>query len=157
MVAFKENPHKVNPLLLENYEHKSKVTKLDLTDIHNAGITEELELFSGEEKLEDGDNQSELMFHPNSKILYNFMRGKGIAYVIRIDENDGSMRLVQKFRLPGSDPRGAFFSPDKRFILVEGHNSGAVYTIRIEADGTLSYNGQECLMAHPACIGFYEN
>lgn len=146
--------HPAKPYLYINYEHKGKVSKLDFSDWNDIRITEELNLLKPDEQLEPGDNQSELMFHPNGMILYNFLRGKGKAYVISVDGENGSMRILQELTLPGNDPRGAFYSPDKRFILIEGHNTEEVYTLKVEDDGTLFYTGQACAMAHPACIAF---
>lgn len=146
--------HPEKPYLYINYEHKSRISKLDLTDMETPRITEELELFTDGETLEPSDNHSELLVHPNGTILYDFLRGKGLVYVIEIDKEDGHMTLKQKMTLPGNDPRGAFWSPDQKYILVEGHNTGAVYTLKIEKDGSLSYSGECCEMAHPACIAF---
>ena len=145
------------PYLYLNYEHKSKVSRLDISDLNHVTIAEELELFEPGEVLAPEDNQSEIMFSPDGKLLYNFMRAKGIAYVIEVDEVTGGMKLKQKFHLPGNDPRGARYSPDERFILIEGHNSGMVYTLDLREDGTLCYQGKACAMAHPACIAFYQN
>ena len=143
------------PFLYLNYEHKSKITRLDISDLSNVTIAEELELFDADELLKQEDNQSEIMFSSDGKILYDFMRGKGVAYVVGINGKDGRMELKQKLRLPGNDPRGIQYSPDKKYILIDGHNSNRVYTLDIQEDGTLCYNGKECEMAHPACIAFY--
>lgn len=148
--------HPTLPYYYINYEHKPKVTRIDYSDLNHVKVADELELFIPGERLEEKDNQSELMLHPNGTTLYTFMRGKGIAYALHIDPENGSMSQQQRFVLPGHDPRGAFFSPDFKHILIEGHYTNAVYTIDVSEDGTLSYDGKVCEMNCPACIAFYE-
>ncbi len=150
--------HPALPYLYINYEHKGAVSRYDISNLTQVRLVEE-QWFVDDENLvtegDPGDNQAELMFHPNGKILYTFMRGKGLAVAYQVDETTGAMTLLQNLKLPTNDPRGAVFTPDGRYILIAGHTAGETETLRVREDGTLENTGLSCRMANPSCIAFY--
>lgn len=147
--------HPSLPYLYINFEHRPAVLRVDFEDIQNPHVAEECCLYSEEALLEE-DNQSEIFLSRDGSRLYTFMRGKGLAYVLDVEEKSGALSMRQRFELPGKDPRGVFFAPDHRHILVAGHNSDAVYTLNVGEDGMLAYSEVKCAMERPASIAFYE-
>ncbi len=148
--------HPKLPLLYVNYEQKSAVTCYRLTGDNTLTFAGECELLPEGEEIGRRDNQSELFFHPNGRILYSFFRGKGLLCVLSVEARTGEMKLVQRLRLPGNDPRGAELSPDGRFILVAGHEAGELETLAVGPDGTAACTGEICRLPNPACITFAE-
>ncbi|MCD8014727.1 MAG: lactonase family protein [Lachnospiraceae bacterium] len=147
--------HPTLPYLYVNYQNRPVIAQYDVSDTEDICLVEEKALLDTDEVFSEGDNQSELLFHPEKPILYDFVRGKGYALVYAVDERTGGLQLLQKLELTGKDPRGVHFTPDERFIMIAGHNDNAVYTLTVEEDGTLRER-EECVqMKHPAAIGFY--
>ncbi|MCD7956715.1 MAG: lactonase family protein [Lachnospiraceae bacterium] len=147
--------HPTLPYLYVNYQNRPVIAQYDVSDEQNIRLVSEKNLLDTEETFAEGDNQSELMFHSEKPILYDFVRGKGYALVYVAEEKTGTLRLLQKLEMSCKDPRGAHFTPDGRFILIAGHNDNAVYTLEVEEDGTLKEREGSVPMSHPAAIGFY--
>lgn len=147
--------HPSLPYLYINFEHRPSVVRIDIKNPEKPFVQDEFFLYKAGEELSKEDNQSEIFFAAGGRRLYTFMRGKGIAYMLDTDEENGALSLRQRFELPGNDPRGATLSPDQRNVLIAGHNSNAVYTLSIEEGGALRYNGLKCDMESPATIDFY--
>lgn len=148
--------HPELPYLYINYERMGAVSRYDVSDLDQIHKAEDANFVpDGMELDRRRDNQSELMFGPDGKTLYSFLRGKGYAIVYDVDGKTGALTQRQFLKLPGSDPRGAVFSPDHRFILIAGHEAGELETLRVLEDGTLEDTGLRTELNDPACIAFY--
>jgi 6-phosphogluconolactonase (cycloisomerase 2 family) len=138
-----------------NYENKGAVTQFRVDGPEYIRRIEDVNLLPPGSELTPQDNQSELLISPDGKFLYDFVRGQGLAVVLSIDQQTGKPDVIQRLQLGGPDPRGAAWSPDKRFILVAGHDSMETETLEIGEDGLLVFTGRTCKMPHPAFISFY--
>jgi len=144
------------PIIYTNYERKCAVSWHSVSDPLNPFLLGELHFLPPREKTDArSDNQSELLFHPNGKFIYTFLRGKGYAIAFSVSEKTGNLRLLQLLKLRGSDPRGAAIDPGGKFLIVAGHKSGYIETLSICDDGTLKDTGSNCAMNNPACIAFF--
>ena len=146
--------HPSLPYLYINYERKGAVTRIDVSDPSCLKVVDECEFVSDADLDRGKDAQSELMSSCDGRLLYSFMRGKGLALVFDVAE-DGSLSLKQKLQLSITDPRGADFTPDKKYIIIAGHDAGKTITLAVAGDGTLSEKDESCEMPHPACTAFY--
>jgi 6-phosphogluconolactonase (cycloisomerase 2 family) len=144
------------PYLYLNYERMGAVSQYDVSDLAQIRkVRDACFVPEGMELDRRRDNQSELMFNADGNTLYSFLRGKGYAIVYDVDDKTGALTQRQFLKLPGSDPRGAVFSPDRRFILIAGHEADELETLRIRKDGTLEDTGLCTKLNSPACIAFY--
>jgi 6-phosphogluconolactonase (cycloisomerase 2 family) len=97
---------------------------------------------------------SEIKVHPSGRHVYTLVRGIVSASVFEIDQDTGALKLIQTFKLEGSNPRSCSISPDGRFMLVAMILSAEVLVLSIGEDGKLSSTGHKAAQPHPANITF---
>lgn len=85
--------------------------------------------------------QQGFCLHPNGKYLYDVINGAEIVAVFRIDQEDGSLELIQNQLVGHGWARGAALSPDGKFLLVMCCTGNQIVSYRIGEDGQLSPTG----------------
>lgn len=78
----------------------------------------------------------------DGRYLYDIVRGPNLAAVLEVDQDDGSLKVIQNQPIPGKWPRGCALSPDGRFLLVCCLDSGEVVEFAVGADGRLRETGK---------------
>lgn len=76
-------------------------------------------------------NASYLVLGPSGRTLYSVHGDATTVRVLEIDQNDGTLRLIDEVDSGGVNPVHAAVSPDRRFLLVANHNSGTVASLPI--------------------------
>lgn len=146
--------HPSLPYLYINFQNRDVIAQYNVSNLQDVSLVCEHKLLKNE-IFTNEDSQSEIMFHPEKSILYDFVRGKGYALVYQVNEETGNLSLIQKLALHGKDPRSAAFTPNHKEIVVAGHDSNAVYRLLIKEDGRLEELQESVAMSHPAAVAFY--
>lgn len=146
--------HPSLPYLYINFQNRDVIAQYDVSNPQDVRLVCEHKLLKDEIFTEE-DSQSEIMFHPEKPVLYDFVRGKGYALVYRVAKETGNLSLIQKLGLKGKDPRSAAFTPNHKEIIVAGHDSNAVYRLLVKEDGSLEELQESIEMGHPAAVAFY--
>ena len=126
---------------------------------HNNEITEDLDAFTYTEdgvlrdlrtyrvvpdKYESREplfSQQGLAMHPSGRYLYDVVCGPDLVTAFQVDQQDGSLQVIQHKLVEGKWPRGCAISPDGKFLLVCCVNSGEVMAYAIGSDGCLQETG----------------
>lgn len=93
-----------------------------------------------------GDRRFEhqgLCIHPSGKYLYNIVHGLELVAVYEINQNDGSLTLLQNQPVGYKWTRGATLSPDGRFLLTMSCQGDKIVVFQVDDDGKLVSTGLE--------------
>lgn len=85
--------------------------------------------------------QQDLRIDRKGQYLYNVVRDPAMVAVYRVDQATGALTLIQNFPVDAEWPRGCALSPDGRFLVLTGMNSGDVMTFAVGEDGLLHDTG----------------
>jgi len=104
----------------------------------------------------DYNKSADIHIHPSGKYLYASNRGdhNSIA-VYQIDQNTGSLSLVEIENEAVAWPRNFALSPDGRFLLCANRDTDSVtfYDVDLKS-GELKYTGQKVYAPKPICVKF---
>ncbi len=93
--------------------------------------------------------------HPSGKFLYASNRGHDSIAVFSIDQNKGTLTLVEYASTKGQTPRNFAIDPTGRFIFAANEKSDNIFIFRINAKtGGLTPTGKVLEIAQPVCIRF---
>ena len=92
--------------------------------------------------------QQGLCMHPSGNFLYDVIYGAEMVAVYRINQEDGSLTLIQNQPVGYEWSRGGTLSPDGRFLVVTCFKGNKAVVFRIGDDGRISPTGNE--YDHPA-------
>lgn len=84
-----------------------------------------------------------LCIHPNGKFIYAALNGPDCVSVFEIDQNTGSLTLIQNQKVGYAWTRGIALSPDGRFLIAACLKDGKVVVLVVGEDGMLSKTGFE--------------
>jgi 6-phosphogluconolactonase len=103
-----------------------------------------------------GENYpSEVVAHPNGKLLYGSNRGHDSIAIYAVDPESG--RLTPRGHQPsgGKWPRNFAIDPSGAWMIVGNQNSDNILFVRIDAErGTLTPTGQTLEAPAPICFRF---
>lgn len=145
--------HPTLPFAYCNYEHHGVVSTFQYTQ-NSLEFVRNQRVFD-EHSMTADDNQSEILISKNGGYLYDVVRGTGEVIVFSIDQQTGALDEIQRVQLSGQVPRVAAFSPDAQFLLVTLNDLQCIVTYKINDDGTLSEQLNQCDVTHPGSLGFY--
>lgn len=96
---------------------------------------------------------SEVVVHPNGRIVYMANRVDDSLSVFEIDADAERVDLLASVEVVGSNPRHFGVTPDGRFLLVANAVSDDVVSFRAGADGReLEWTGERLELATPNFI-----
>jgi len=103
------------------------------------------------------NSTAEVQVHPSGKFLYGSNRGHDSIAVFAIDQEKGTLRLIEQQSTQGKTPRNFGIDPTGRYLLAANQDSGNVVVFRINLqDGRLSATGQIAQVPSPVCVKFLQ-
>lgn len=109
------------------------------------------------QSVEPSFSTAEVQVHPSGKFLYGSNRGHDTIAVFAIDEQTGTLSLLQHESTQGNIPRNFGIDPTGAFLLAANQNSDSVVVFRIDAtSGRISPTGQKVEVPSPVCVKFMQ-
>lgn len=102
--------------------------------------------------------QQSIAISADGKYIYDVINGKDVdgISVFEINQDDGSLKLIQYQRVDGKWARGVTLSPDGKHAIVSClDDDGAVLSFRVEENGTLTPTGSRVSVPGAAYATFY--
>jgi 6-phosphogluconolactonase len=107
------------------------------------------------ESVQSGYSTAEVQVHPSGRFLYGSNRGHNTIAVFRIDEEAGTVKLVQHQSTLGKTPRNFGIDPTGRYLVAANQDSDSVAVFRIDpAGGQLQATGEVIEVPAPVCVKF---
>jgi 6-phosphogluconolactonase len=98
---------------------------------------------------------AEIEVHPSGNFLYGSNRGHDTIALFAIDQERGTLRLVQHEPTRGKTPRNFAIDPTGLYLLAANQNSDSVVVFRIDiATGRLAATGHSIEVGAPVCVQF---
>lgn len=96
---------------------------------------------------------ADIHVHPNGRFLYVSNRGHNSLAIFSIDQENGSLELLDTPSVEGNWPRNFLITSDGRWCLIANERSDniAIFTID-EKTGLLTFSDQEIKMPSPVCL-----
>jgi 6-phosphogluconolactonase len=102
-----------------------------------------------------GNYPAEIQVHPNGKFLFASNRGHDSIAVFSIDNNTGTLTLVDYFPSHGKTPRNFAIDPTGKLLFVANQATNNIVVFRIDAtNGRLTPTGQTISVPAPVCLTF---
>jgi 6-phosphogluconolactonase len=91
---------------------------------------------------------------PDGKFLYSSDRDSANTIAIfKIDQNNGTLKLVGHQSVMGKTPRNFNFDPSGNYLLVANQNSDNIVVFQVDHQtGRLKYTGHQIPVGNPVCI-----
>ena len=103
----------------------------------------------------EGFSGAEILVHPSGRFVYASNRGHDTIAVFAIDEDQGTVKLIEHVASGGKTPRGFGIDPSGRWLLAGNQRSDTVSVFRIEAStGRLTNTGQSVEVGAPVSVAF---
>lgn len=102
--------------------------------------------------------QQAMAITPDGKYIYDVLNGKGLdgVSVFEVNQDDGSLKLIQYLPVDGVWARGVGIAPDgKHLIIVCMDDDGGVMSFKIGDDGKLTPTGARLSIPGAAYVTFY--
>lgn len=94
---------------------------------------------------------SEIRVHPTGKFVYAANRGHDTITAFSVDQQDGTLTLIEREHIRGATPRNFNVDPSGRWLLAAGQDSDTLASFEVNPDsGELAYN--RSLVTLPSCI-----
>ena len=101
------------------------------------------------------NDAAEIELHPSGKFLYASNRGHDSIAVFAIDQNKGTLTLVEYSPTKGQSPRNFAIDPTGRLIFAANEKSDSIVIFRVNAqNGRLTPTGKVLDIAQPVCLRF---
>lgn len=124
-------------------------------DVGSGELKEISTLSTLPEGIEPFGSAAEVVAHPSGRFLYGSNRGHDSIVIYAADPENGTLRYVANEPTRGKTPRGFSISPDGKWLLAAGQDSGNITIFSInESTGKLTFTGKEIQIDHPVCIRF---
>jgi 6-phosphogluconolactonase len=102
-----------------------------------------------------GFSGAEILVHPSGRFLYASNRGHDTIAAFAIDQDQGTVKLVEHAAMAGKTPRGFGIDPTGRWLLAGNQRSDTVTVFRIDpASGRLTNTGQSIAVGAPVSVAF---
>ena len=88
--------------------------------------------------------------------LYTLINAADVIGVLRVDQEDGSLEVLQNLPVPGVRPRGLAIFPNGKYILSSCLVGGELTVYRIEKDGRLRVHRQGPKQPGASYMSFYQ-
>jgi len=106
----------------------------------------------------DGALAADIHITPSGSYLYASVRDpENIIAIFSINEQNGSLTLIEKIPSGGKTPRNFAIDPSGRFLLVGNQNSNDIIIFSIDQkSGKLNQVGDAVAVPSPVCIKFMD-
>lgn len=96
---------------------------------------------------------SEIRVHPGGKFVYSANRGHDTITVFRVDENDGTLSVVEVENARATTPRNFSLTPSGNRMVAAGQDSFTLASFRVNAEtGELTYDRSTVQVPAPICV-----
>lgn len=152
--------HPTLPLLYHNSENSMDIHvyrydesgKMEWNGVYH-GLEDDSLAKSAREPVE----QQGLCMDKEGRFLYSILRGPNQIGVFEINQEDGSLTLIQNMPIDYGWPRGIALSTDGKFMLLTCFKGEKLVVMRIGEDGKLSHSGLEYDQHNAAYATFWES
>ena len=108
------------------------------------------------ESFNEWNSTADIHVHPSGKFLYGSNRGHNSIVSYAINQEDGTLTLLDHISTEGEFPRNFAVHPSGDFLYVANQNSDNITVFSIDAEtGVLTYTGESIDVNTPVCIAFY--
>jgi 6-phosphogluconolactonase len=98
---------------------------------------------------------AEVLIHPRGRFLYASNRGHDTIAVFAVDEDEGTVEVLEHVSTGGKTPRGFGIDPSGEYLLAANQDSDNVVAFRIEpGGGRLSPPRQSLEVGSPVAVAF---
>jgi 6-phosphogluconolactonase len=120
------------------------------------GALTELQTLSTLPQGYDGRNSTaEIEMHPSGKFVYGSNRGHHSIAVFAIDQQKGTLTLVENVSTQGETPRNFAIDPSGKFLFAANQQTDNIVLFRIDGEtGKLAPTGASVEVDAPVCIRF---
>lgn len=99
---------------------------------------------------------AEVVVHPNGKFVYASNRGYDALVAFAVDERDGRLTLIERYRERLAHPRNFAIDPTGNWLLCANRDSNLVTMYRIDrGTGKLTLTDQSVTVPEPVCVRFF--
>jgi 6-phosphogluconolactonase len=121
-----------------------------------AGVLHPLQTISTFPKDFPGHNDdAEIEIHPSGKFLYASNRGHDSVAVFAIDQDKGTLTLIEYAPTKGQTPRSFEISPGGSLLFAANEKSDNIVVFHIDSKtGRLTPTGKVLEVAEPVCVKF---
>jgi 6-phosphogluconolactonase len=124
-------------------------------DAERGALTELQTLSTLPQGFSESNSTAELEMHPSGKFLYGSNRGHNSIAVFAIDQQKGSLTLVDNVSTQGEVPRNFAIDPSGKFLFAANQQTDNIVLFRINGEtGKLSPTGESVEVDAPVCIRF---
>jgi 6-phosphogluconolactonase len=124
-------------------------------DAARGALTELQTLSTLPQGFSESNSTAELEMHPSGKFLYGSNRGHNSIAVFAIDQQKGSLTLVDNVSTQGEVPRNFAIDPSGKFLFAANQQTDNIVLFRIDGEtGKLSPTGESVEVDAPVCIRF---
>lgn len=103
----------------------------------------------------DRNSTAEIEMHPSGKFLYGSNRGHNSIAVFAIDQQKGTLTLIQNASTQGGPPRNFALDPTGQYLFAGNQDSDTIVLFRVDAQtGKLTPTGDTVKIDAPVCIRF---
>lgn len=103
----------------------------------------------------NGKASQGICIHPSGQYIYNLTHGGECVSVMKVNEENGTLELIQTAKLNSTWPRGCTISPNGKFLVVADYETQELIVLSIAEDGTLQIVNRVS-QPSPANVAFFE-
>lgn len=107
------------------------------------------------DRIKGPSEQQGLCMDTMGTYIYDVLNGPNQVAVFQIDQEKGSLKLIQNQPVEGAWPRGVALSPNGRFLIVTCLKGEKVIVYRVKEDGTIAPTGFEYNQPYAAYATFW--
>ena len=103
----------------------------------------------------DTSHTAEVLAHPSGKFLYGSNRGHDSISVFGIDQQKGTLTLLEQTSTQGKTPRGFGIDPSGMYLIAANQASNNIVVFKIDQQtGKLTPTGETAEVGTPVCVKF---
>lgn len=100
-------------------------------------------------------SSAEVFVHPGGKFVYQSNRGHNSITAMRVNQDDGSLTLIEVLKPGGETPRSFRIDPTGRFLIAMMQRTGSIEVLKIDAEsGKLTPTDVKRSLPYPVCAIF---
>lgn len=98
---------------------------------------------------------SEIRVHPSGRFVYSANRGHDTITAFRVDEQNGTLSVIEREFVRGATPRNFNLDPSGRWLLAAGQDSHTLASFQVNQEtGELTYTGSNVTAPSAICVLF---